>query len=180
MDYTDIATLENYGGFTNPSAEDEAMLERLISTASAMVDNFCGRTFKCEVETARTFTDDAGNYETDGRTLWLDEDLCSTPTYAESPAPTVTLVGTPCYNRIVREEGYWPDPTVITGYWAYSLLPPAPIEQAVLRLSLWMYRQKESTDTDRPIIDNGILIMPSSLPKDIELVLKPYRKIGRP
>jgi hypothetical protein len=182
MDYCDVETLEAYGGFDNPTEQEKEQLARLISTASEMVDNYCGRVFGIEEDAAavaKTFTVDNGLMELGSRTLWLQDDLCSTPTYAEGTV-VVTLVppGGP-YERIVRDvdEGSWPDPTVVTGHWAYSMTPPVTIVQAVLRLAAWMFRQKETTDGDRPLLTpSGAVIMPDAMPADIAFLLGPFRK----
>ena len=184
VNYADTAMVHAYGGFTDPTDEDDALLELFIGAASAAIDNHCGRVFAIAdgaATVARTFTADNGTLMYIGRMLFLDDDLCSTPTYAEAPAPTVTYIprDTP-YVRLVREDGIWPDPTEITGHWAHSMTPPAPIILACLRLVMWMYHQKETGDTDRPIIANGLVIMPAKLPEDIAALLAPYRKPMRP
>jgi hypothetical protein len=184
MDYVDIETLEAYGGWKNPSEEDRALLQHFISAASAFIDTKLGRTFGIpdgQAATAHTFTAD-NELLLSGRTLWLDDDLCSVPTFAEDPAPTVTLIPTTApYNRIVRESGIWPDPTVVTGHWAYSMTPPAPIVQLTLRLAKWFYMMRESTDSDRPIVTSaGMVIMPSSLPKDIQDIFDLFTKARLP
>jgi hypothetical protein len=188
MDYCDMATLLQYGGFTNPTSADEALLEHFISAASAFIDEKLGRTFAIasgEAPTGHTFSLDNGllcSYS--GRVLWLDEDLCSVPTYAEVPAPTVTIIPMiPPYLRIVRalDSGYWPNPTVLTGYWAYSMTPPALIVQLCLRLATWFHRSKEGEEQDRPIVTpGGIVILPSALPKDIQDIFEVYRRPLRP
>ncbi|MCX6069450.1 MAG: hypothetical protein NTU91_01120 [Chloroflexi bacterium] len=185
MDYTDIDTLHAYGIFTHPTEEGDALLETFISAASAVIDNICHRVFGIAdgaAPVACTFTKDNGllwESRRFPRTLWLEDDLCSTPTFAEVPAPTVTLVPMrPPYYRIVRAEAEWPDPTVVTGHWAYSMTPPAPITQACLRLALWMYHQRESTDGDRPMVTSGgIFMLPNALPRDIQFLLMPYKKV---
>ena len=184
MDYADIAALHAYGSWTRPSEAGDVLLESLISTASAMIDGFCHRIFGIAdgaAAVARTFTRDNDllwESRRFPRTLWLDADLCSTPTFAEAPAPTVTLIPTdPPYYRIVRAEGEWPDPTVVTGHWAYSMTPPAPITHACLRLAIWMYHQRQSTDGDRPMVtEGGIFMLPNALPRDIQTLLAPYKK----
>jgi hypothetical protein len=184
MDYVEIDLLHTYGVFTHPNEERDALLEVLISTASAMIDNFCHRVFGIAEDAepiARVFSLDNGVLPKTGRTLWLDDDLCSVPTFAEDPAPTVTLIPRAApYDRIVRAEGTWPDPTVVTGHWAYSMLPPAPITHACLRLALWMYHQRESTDGDRPMVTaGGVFMLPNAMPKDIQTLLLPYRRTHR-
>jgi len=177
-DYIDMDALHAYGGFTDPTEEDDALLELLISTASGAIDNHCRRKFSCTETTAITFTRDNGLLPESGeRTLWLPEDLCSVPTITDTPVVTLIPYATP-YNSIVRatDEGYWPDPCVITGYWAYSLTPPVVIKQVCMRLTKWLYDMKESGDADRPIISNGIVIMPAKLPADVTTLLEPYRR----
>jgi len=185
MNYADIEMLHAYGGFTSPTEEDDALLEHFISAASAYADSYCKRRFALAddaVVTAHTFTDKNGLLMPPSDMLWLDDDLCSTPTYAEG-ALTVTLIPTTTpYNRIVRDDGSrWPDPTVVTGHWAYSMTPPVGITQAVLRMALWMFHQKESSDSYRPYITpGGILIMPGEFPKDIVMLLDPFRRMQLP
>jgi len=180
MDYTDLETVEATLVFTNPSEETRALLAQLISDASAMVDNYCGRIFGIPTDqavTAETFTDDNGRLIDDfGRTLWLDKDLCSTPTFAEAPAPTCTYLpsDTP-YNRIVREDGIWPDPTVITGHWAYSMTPPAVISRETVRLVQWLYHQTEAVMSQGQTV-NG----PNNMPTDIRNALDYYRRLRLP
>jgi hypothetical protein len=185
VNYTDTALVHAYGGFTSPSEEDDALLEVLIAAASAMIDNYCGRVFAIAdgaTPVAHTFTEENGGWQDYNDTLWLDEDLCSTPTFAETPAPTVTYVPrTIPYNRIIRDDGSeWPDPTTVTGHWAYSMTPPTPVITACLRLVMWIYHQKETADSDRPVITNGMVIMPAVLPKDIEAMLAPYKRVKLP
>lgn len=183
MDYIDMETLEVYGGWQNSSEETRALLQHFISAASAFIDMRLGRIFGIpdgQAVMAHTFTADNELLPAEGgRTLWLDADLCSTPTFAEVPAPTVTFIPTTApYDRIVRESGAWPDPTVVSGHWAYSMTPPAPIVQLTLRLAKWFYMMRESTDSDRPIVTSaGMVIMPSSLPKDVQDILDLYTKL---
>lgn len=185
MDYCDLETLEAYGNWQNPSKADRALLQHFISTASAFIDTKLGRTFGIptgQAVTAHTFTADNELLPAEGgRTLWLDDDLCSVPTFAEGVIVVTLIPTTAPYNRIVRESGEWPDPTVVTGHWAHSMTPPAPIVQLTLRLAKWFYMMRESTDSDRPIVTSaGMVIMPSSLPKDIQDILDLYRKVGLP
>jgi len=182
MDYAEIDLLHAYGGFTHPTEAGDALLESLLSTASAMIDAFCHRVFgiaEGAEAVAHTFTEDNGLLPPRGagRTLWLDGDLCSTPTITDDPVVTL-IPRDPPYYRIVRAEGAWPDPTVVTGHWAYSLTPPAPIVQACLRLTLWMYHQRESTDGDRPMVtEGGVFMLPNAFPRDIQLLLAPYKRV---
>lgn len=182
--YCEMAMLLQYGGFENATAEDEELLHHFIAVASAFIDEKTGRTFAVASTApaiARTYSLDNGLLPAlQSRTLWLEDDLCVVPVFAEVPAPTVTYIpAAPPYNRIVRAlaSGYWPDPTVITGYWAYSMTPPLPIVQLCLRVATWLHRAKEGEGEDRPIVTaSGLVLMPSALPRDIQELIDLYRK----
>jgi hypothetical protein len=52
--------------------------------------------------------------------------------------------------------------------------------QACRRLAAFLYRQKDTQagDTDRPILaGDGSVIMPTTLPQDVEMLLQPYMRI---
>ena len=66
------------------------------------------------------------------------------------------------------------DDTDTTGY---LLFTPADIVTACRRLAAWMYRQKDTQngDIDRPLLaGDGSVIMPTTLPQDVAMLLKPY------
>ena len=59
----------------------------------------------------------------------------------------------------------------------YILSAPLDIVTACRRLAAWMYKQKDTQmgDTDRPVMaGDGFIIMPTTLPADVEMILKPY------
>jgi hypothetical protein len=62
------------------------------------------------------------------------------------------------------------------------LYTPTDIVTACRRLAAWMYRQKDTQqgDQDRPILaGDGSVIMPTTLPQDVEKMLMPYTRITR-
>lgn len=64
--------------------------------------------------------------------------------------------------------------TDTTGVMFYT---PTDIVTACRRLAAWMYRQKDTQggDADRPILaGDGSVIMPTTLPQDVEKLLMPY------
>lgn len=64
--------------------------------------------------------------------------------------------------------------TDTTGVLLYT---PTDIATACRRLAAWMYRQKDtqSGDIDRPLLaGDGSIIMPTTLPLDVEKMLQPY------
>jgi hypothetical protein len=66
----------------------------------------------------------------------------------------------------------------IVGKWAYSLFAPADIRQAAMRLAAYLYRQRDNGfDLDRIIQTNNGTIMPLDIPRDIQKLLEPYKRI---
>lgn len=60
---------------------------------------------------------------------------------------------------------------------ATALTCPSDIVAACRRLASWLYRQKDTQggDIDRPILaGDGTVIMPTTLPGDVEQLLRPY------
>lgn len=60
------------------------------------------------------------------------------------------------------------------------LFTPPDIRQACIRLIAWLYRQKDNQmgDQDRPIItEGGAVIMPTTLPGDVQAILREWVKI---
>ncbi len=60
------------------------------------------------------------------------------------------------------------------------LYTPTDIVTACRRLAAWMYRQKDTQqgDADRPILaGDGSVIMPTTLPLDVEKILLPYTRL---
>jgi hypothetical protein len=62
------------------------------------------------------------------------------------------------------------------------LYTPTDIVHACRRLAAWLYRQKDTQmgDADRPILaGDGSVIMPTTLPQDVEKMLLPYTRTIR-
>lgn len=62
------------------------------------------------------------------------------------------------------------------------LFTPTDIVTACRRLAAWMYRQKDTQqgDSDRPLLaGDGTVIMPTTLPQDVEKMLLPYTRFIR-
>lgn len=58
--------------------------------------------------------------------------------------------------------------------------PPWDINQLARRLTLWLWRQRNSSiDVDRPAITtDGVTVMPIALPQDVEAMLEGLRRTG--
>jgi hypothetical protein len=62
----------------------------------------------------------------------------------------------------------------------YILAAPQDIVHACRRLASFLYRQKDTQggDIDRPLLTgDGSVVMPTTLPRDVELLLEPYTRV---
>ena len=194
MAYTTFGDVNTYLGTS--AAGDNTLITDLITRAQAVIDTYTGRTFEhSSVGAKRYFT--VGE-DTEGKTLYLDEDLCSTSTVVtdadgdadsltentdfimyprnEAPYNKICLLGSSDYSW-----SYTSNPEFgieVTGKWAYSSSAPDDIEHACIRLAAYFYRQKDSQVFDVTAIpDAGIISMPKGIPEDVKIALLPYRRI---
>lgn len=199
MAYTTTSALKAYLGIT--SSADDSLLSNAIDRAQAMIDTFCHRHF--EPESAHGPAASHTHYftplsERDGGDLLDDYTLNLTHDLAEltsitngdgTAIPTNQVVLLPMntipanFIRIKSSSGYqWtytnsPEASVaIAGKWSYSLDVPADIVAATLRLSAYLYRQREGTpDSDRAVLSaDGVVLAAPRIPSDITAMLTPY------
>jgi hypothetical protein len=186
MQYATIEDVEAYGGFTNPTEAERALLDTLISVASKMIDDECNRVFGIPLDQApatKTFTEDngllpgTGLLPDTGRTLYIDDDLFEIASIPTLPAgTTITMLPDhPPYYGMVRNTGAWENPTTIAGDWAYSRTPPAAIVNTTCRLVTWLYHQRESVMSQGNTVN-----APNRMPADVVQVLSHYRRIRLP
>ena len=182
MAYASIADLTVYLGIDDSTADD-GLLAQLLTRAQAAVDGMCNRTFEVSADTTRYFDVRA----IDGYLLHLDADLCAITSIVNGDG--VTVAGTNYtteprnakpyhalrlrWNSTVLWDGLTGD-IAITGKWAYSLTAPAAVTHATVRLAAWMYRQKDNTAGDAPMIAGDVTILPARIPSDVEALLAPY------
>ena len=186
--YTTLNSLKSYLGVE--TSADDALLGDLIGRASAAVDALCNRTFSAGEDSTRRFD---ALLDVDGRTLWLDDDLCALTSVVNgddlSIAPGDLLLsprtGPPWSEiRLARSSAaVWtyddtPENAIsVTGRWAYSVEPPADIVQATTRLAAWFYRQKDvGYEPARPTF--GSVAYAADLPADVLTLLAPYRRLS--
>jgi hypothetical protein len=188
--YCTTAQLKTYTGIEGSG--DDVLLADCILRAQTMMDRFTRRTFECPVDTTRTFD---AVCDVVGRELWLDTDLCAITSITNGDGAAVSAASvvseprnaTPYYALTLKASSglawtYTTDPEdaiSITGRWAYSITPPADIEQACVRLAAWLYRQKDSSaDLDRPMVSaDGATLMPMQIPHDVLAILAPYKRV---
>lgn len=189
MAYTDVTSVKQYLKIS--SSDDDTLLAAFVARAQQMVDVYTGRTFEASTNTSRYF--DCTRPTVDGRTLYLDRDLCSINSITNGDGSTIASTyyvteprnDTPYYAITLKaSSGYsWTftdDPEnaiTISGKWAYSASAPVDIAQATVRLAGWLYRQRDNkTFGTEAFPEVGMVVTPDSFPRDVSMILNPYRK----
>lgn len=179
MAYTDKTAVKAYLGIA--TTDDDALLDALIPRAQAVIDAKTGRTFEAATDTVRYFA----ACDVVGATLYLDADLCAITSIVNGDGETLTEYTTQPRNRkpwhsLTLKDGMWStvDDIAITGRWAYMQTADASIQHIAIRLTSWLYRQKDNhTDMERTTVVGNMTILPARLPADIEEMLHPYRRL---
>lgn len=192
MAYTTAANVKTYLGIGVEG--DDTLITSLISRATKWVENYTGRVFESTGSTTRRFT--VGTH-TDGPLLFFDEDCVSISTVTNlADAATTETISSSEYVTLPRNFGpyygirildssdkswdYADDPEMgitVAGNWAYSTTPPADIVHAVIRLTGYLYRQKDAQVFDVTTIpDAGVIQTPVGIPADVKMILEPYRR----
>jgi hypothetical protein len=194
MAYTSSAIIKQYLGISE--VDDDPLLDALITYAQQAIDSYTGRTFEASADATRKFT--VGE-DTEGRMLYLDGDLASVTsiiTDADATSPT-TLAATDYITHPRNRTPYhaieilgssnnsWTysnDPQggiTVTGKWAWSTAAPNDIVHACNRLVGYYYRQKDAGVFDTTAIpDAGIIQIPQGIPRDVQMILDPYRRLN--
>jgi hypothetical protein len=179
---------------------DDTVLQECIQWAQGVIEAEpplgTGRLFEAAADTVRYF--DAVMDVID-RDLYLDDDLCQITsivsdgdTVSANDYVTVPRNETPYYIIRLKQNppdnsvSYWEwsdtpeDSIVITGRWAYSVTAPQKVQLLTLRLAAYYYRQRHfSAETDRPLITDGVTILPSQLPSDVRAMIYALQDHGR-
>ena len=185
MSYASLVQLKDYLGIT--SGGDDFLLQELVDRAAGIIDAYTGRHF--EAETATKYFTEA---ETDGQDLNLwGYDLLTITKLTNGNGVEIAVADYRLFPRnetpkwlIKLDEGKsWNFSTgdseiSIAGTWGWSTTAPADIQHACVRLSAFLYRQKDtSADIDRPMVTgDGVTIMPSGLPSDVQKLLDRYKR----
>ena len=190
MAYVTLATLRSYLNLDTGAADTR--LQACLDAAQAYIDSETGRTFEASTASVRTF-DAVGTV--DGRTLMFDVDLCSTAACTNGDGSVIAASdfsmeprNGPRYYGITLKASsgiawtYQDDPEdaiSISGKWAYSTTAPADIQQACLLIAAQQYKlQDNPADADRIISVDGVVIVPSSVPRFAQGVIQRYRRIS--
>lgn len=175
------------------SDEDDQLLNDIIERATRIIEVGTGRIFFCDTPTTEYY--DYEHYRNHRGEIYLDKDLAEIVSITNGDS---TIVGTDKYVtnpnnfspiesiKLKRNSSiYWtytdtPENAIaINGYWAYSKTPPLDIVHACIRLTSFLYRQKDNAvDQDRAMgVGDGMMIFPVNIPKDVSNVLKFYQRI---
>lgn len=193
MAYATLEQVKEYLGLTTTGDDD--LLTRLLDAAQKAIETNRGnRRFEAAADTVRYVDYDA--FHVDGRTLYLDDDLCQITQIVNgdgtvvSPDDYVTVPRheTPYYaiklktgRSVVWTYSDTPEDAIaITGRWAYSVTPGENVVQATIRLTAWMYRQKDTSKDsgDKVVVGAfGPIVLPSKLPSDVLELLPPAREV---
>lgn len=193
MAYCSLADVKAYLDIETLDTDADDILEDLIARAQQTIDRATGRTFEASADTTRYFDAVA---DVDGRSLWLGEgDLCQITSIMNGDGTTISAdsyVTLPAnvapYHAILlkRNSGVsWtysdsPENAIqIEGRWAYSVSAPADVQHACIRLVSFMFKQRDTgIDAENSMVtQNGIMILPSRLPKDVMSLLKSVSRL---
>jgi len=185
MSYVDKSAIKEYLGITQN--DDDALIEVLIDRAEKIIEAYTGRIFEAETATKYFDTDNI-----EGRWLYLwGYDLLTITKLTNGDSVELTSDQyrleprneNPKWAIRLHEDYTWEfddsdDEVSIAGTWGYSATPPDNIQHACIRLTAFLYRQKDtSSDVDRPIMTgDGVTIMPTNLPSDVRLMLDGYKR----
>jgi hypothetical protein len=185
MAYANLSNLKDYLGITTNG--DDNLLTDLLTRAEGVIDAYTGRHFEAETATKYFNSDD-----TYGRELNLyGYDLLTVTKLTNGNAVEIASGNYRLLPRnddpkwiIKLDEDYsWEfddsDSEIsVAGTWGYSATAPADITHACIRLAAFIYRQKDtSADIDRPLVTgDGVTIMPSGLPSDVQKLLDRYKR----
>jgi hypothetical protein len=189
-DYTTLSAVKTYLHISGTA--HDTLLTELITRASRLVDDHCGRWFGTQVQT-RYF--DAIGSHISGRLLLFDTDLYSLTSITNGDGVVITPdqvilrpINWPPYFGLALKQGsglrwgYISDPEgaiSVTGAWGYSPTIPEPIVHAAIRLTSWLYRQRDTGGEGAQIemTDRGVAVAPARLPRDVLDLIGPYVRL---
>jgi hypothetical protein len=194
--YASLAEVKLYRGIPTDTTSDDALLTALIARACSAIDHYCHRVFEAPTTASTHYFDAIRDISDDRRTLYLDEDLCSITTITNNNA-TSTAVATTHYTTEPRNvtpyyairlnwraDSLWTwseapeDAITVYGRWGYATTVPDDIKHATIRLTNYLYSQKDASVFDVTVYpDSGVMTVPQGMPRDVQVILDPYRKL---
>ena len=189
MAYVTVTELQQYAKIS--SDDDNSLLQSLVNQAVAYVEDYVGFSFEAAADTTRYLDADeavagrslyfgawcaALTTVTNGDGTEIASDYYVTQPRNSGPYYAIKLLTSSGYVWENDDNGDPENAISIAGRWAWSTSPPTDIKHATLRLALWYYRQRDnSSDMDRPLLAEGVTILPAQIPKDVTEILDRYR-----
>jgi hypothetical protein len=187
--YPRFQDVKHYLGIDNSG--NDALIVATLKRAIATFENMCGRSF---LPKTKTLTLDANDEQVvspkrlflrDGDLLTITElkiDGATVPTdeyYLVGTTPHFTVRITDASDFTFGEYSSTPEQTIeITGSWGFDTIVPEDVFGAIVRLTAFLYQQKDNAmELDRPIAMSNSMILPASLPSDVEAIAKFYKKV---
>jgi len=184
-----LALLRNYQGIERDSSN--ALLSRAISVAIKWIEGKIHRQLEAQTE-SRYFEQEA-TVPGDPLTLELDRDLLSITTLTDAagtviPASEYWLLprGADHFDRIRLKAGsayswQWPLDgwAEVAGSWGYCSTIPGDLEQAILRLAAFLFRQKDAQIFDvvaEPSV--GTITVPQGFERSVADILRAHKRGG--
>lgn len=192
--YASLSDVREYLG--GPPTTDNTLLTNLIPRAQGIINAYTQRVFEASGDTTRYFDaiEDVDHLQ---RTLYLGQnDLCQITTVTNGDSTVLTTSDyttlpknyTPYYALKIKlsSSNVWTysttpeDAISISGRWAYSVTAPDDIKHACIRLTVWLYRQKDASSLGDvgSISQSGVVVEPAALPSDVQLILIPYKRLA--
>ncbi len=187
MSYANLINLKDYLGISIGTTNDDGLLTDLLTRAEGIIDAYTGRRFEAETATKYFTIDDVDGQDLN---LW-GYDLLTVTKLINGDGVEIASGSYRLYPRndnpkwMIRldEDQSWnftdADSEIsVAGTWGYAATAPADITHACIRLAAFLYRQKDtSADIDRPMVTgDGVTIMPSGLPSDVQKLLDRYKR----
>lgn len=187
--YPKYQDVKHYLGIEN--SQQDALLVATLKRAIATFENMCGRVFVPKTDTR--FFDANGEEVTSGKRLFLRSgDLLSISSlkidgvtipssayYLSGAAPHFTIKIRDNNNFSFKDYSGTPEQSIeIEGEWGYEDEVPEDVWGAIVRLTAWLYQQKDNAmELDRPVAISNAMVLPASLPSDVEAIAAFYRKV---
>jgi len=183
MAYTTLDQVKQYLRINAGETFDDDLINACIARSQAYIDGETHRTFESFVAT-RLY-----NAEKDvpcSTQLSLDYDLLEATAITNGNGEAIDMAeptnNSPKY-MILLKSGSWTwtgtpiDAISVTGTWGYSATAPKDIEQACLRLTAFLYRQKDAQLFDvTSYYEGGLLNIPQGVPAFVSMVIGRYRR----
>lgn len=192
-DYASLEDVRQYGNFKTIDEANDPLLDSLIPQVSRLIDKLTGRSFAPSAD----MTQYVPFSEVEGRDLFLgclNDPLLSITTLTNGDGTTIANTeylllprGAERYHTIRLKEASdvdWEEDSdgdsfiAITGKWGYSTAVPDDINLATIQAVLFVFKQRKTIETSEraQVGGDGIVLMPSMLPKITLEVIKQYKK----